>query len=59
LGDRVAFHRRVGAQGSRGHLEVYTINADGTNATPITFTPSPGFSGFPSWAKWSAKTLRQ
>jgi Tol biopolymer transport system component len=57
LGDRIAFHRRVGVQGSRGHLEVYTINADGTNATPITFTPSPGFSGFPSWAKWSANTF--
>ena len=58
-GDRIAFHRRVGAQGARGHLEVYTINADGTNATQITFTPSPGFSGFPSWGKWSADSIGQ
>jgi TolB protein len=58
-GDRIAFHRRVGAQGARGHLEVYTMNADGTNVTQITFTtPSPGFSGFPSWGKWSAGTIR-
>ena len=55
LGDRLAFHRRVGLQDKRGHLEVYTINADGTNASQITFTASPGFSGFPSWAKWSAR----
>ena len=58
-GDRIAFHRRVGAQGVRGHVEVYTMNADGTNATQITFTPSPGFSGFPSWGKWSADSGRQ
>jgi Tol biopolymer transport system component len=58
-GDRIAFHRRVGAQGARGHLEVYTMNADGTNVTQITFTPSPGFSGFPSWGKWSTDSIRQ
>jgi TolB protein len=57
LGDRISFHRRVGLQGRRGHLEVYTIDADGTNASQITFSASPGFSGFPSWAKWSAKTI--
>jgi Tol biopolymer transport system component len=57
-GDRIAFHRRVGAQGARGHLEVYTMNADGTNVTQITFTPSPGFSGFPSWGKWSANSIQ-
>jgi TolB protein len=35
------------------------MNADGTNVTQITFTtPSPGFSGFPSWGKWSAGTIR-
>src|SRR4051794_22853151 len=53
-GDRIAFHRRVGAQGARGHLEVYTMNADGSNVIRITDTVSPGFSGFPSWGKWSA-----
>jgi Tol biopolymer transport system component len=58
-GDRIAFHRRVGAQGARGHLEVYTMHADGANVTQITFTPSPGFSGFPSWGKWSADSGRQ
>lgn len=59
LGDRIAFHRRVGIQGARGHLEVYTINSDGTSVTRITVTSSPGFSGFPSWAKWSATTFEQ
>jgi TolB protein len=54
-GDRIAFHRRVGPQGQRGHLEVYTMNADGTGVRQITFTPTPGFSGFPSWGKWSAQ----
>ena len=54
-GDRIAFHRRVGPQGMRGHLEVYTINADGTGVAQMTVTPSPGFSGFPSWGKWSAQ----
>jgi TolB protein len=53
-GDRIAFHRRVGLEGQRGHFEVYTMNADGTDVRQITFTPTPGFSGFPSWGKWSA-----
>ena len=35
------------------------MNADGTNVTQITFTPSPGFSGFPSWGKWSANSIQQ
>jgi TolB protein len=59
LGDRIAFHRRVAAQGQRGHFEVYTINADGTNVTQITVTGSPGFSGFPSWGKWSPQTIER
>ena len=54
-GDRISFHRRVGAQGVRGHFEVYTMNADGTDVTRVTTTISPGFSGFPSWGKWSAQ----
>ena len=54
-GDRIAFHRRVGVPGTRGHLQVYTMNADGTDVRQITFTPPPGFSGFPSWGKWSAQ----
>jgi len=54
-GDRIAFHRRVGAQGTRGHFEIYTMNAAGSDLTKITFTPSPDFSGFPSWGKWSAR----
>ena len=32
-GDRIAFHRRVGLQGVRGHTEVYTMSADGSNVT--------------------------
>jgi TolB protein len=53
-GDRIAFHRRVGPTGVRGHLEIYTIVV-GANmaATQITVTTAPGFSGFPAWAKWS------
>ena len=54
-GDRIAFQRRVGPQGTRGHFEIYTMNADGSNVTQITVTPSPGFSGFPSWGKWSTQ----
>ena len=54
-GDRISFHRRVGLAPANGHLEVYTMNADGTDIQQITFTPSPGFSGFPTWAKWSAR----
>ena len=54
-GDRIAFHRRVGLQGQRGHLEVYTMNADGTEVRQITFTQTPGFSGFPSWGKWGTE----
>nr|MBA3639554.1 hypothetical protein [Acidobacteriota bacterium] len=49
------FHRRVGAQGTRGHFEIYTMNADGSDITQITFTPSPGFSGFPSRGEWAAR----
>ena len=53
-GDRIAFHRRVApAAGMRGHLEVYTTNADGTGVpTRITFSADSGFSGFPNWGKW-------
>jgi Tol biopolymer transport system component len=45
-GDKIVFHRRFA-----GHLEVFTMNPDGTDVTQITFTASPGFSGFPNWAK--------
>ena len=55
-GDRIAFHRRVGATGADGHFEVYTMNANGTNVTQVTSTNSlDDFSGFPAWGKWSAK----
>ena len=49
-GDRIAFHRQID-----GHLQGYTMNADGTGVTPITFTATPQVSGFPSWGKWSAQ----
>ena len=59
-GDRIAFHRRVGPHEDTGHFEVYTMNADGTNVTRITFTtPSPGFSGFPTWGKGWADSIGQ
>ena len=45
-GDKIVFHRRIA-----GHLEVFTMNPDGTGVTQLTFTVSPGFSGFPNWAK--------
>jgi len=53
-GDRIAFHRRVTpVAGTRGHLEVYTMNSDGSDVpTRITFSDDPGFSGFPTWGKW-------
>ena len=39
-GDRIAFHRRVTpVAGMRGHLEVYTMNADGTDVP--AGSPSP------------------
>jgi TolB protein len=53
-GDRIAFHRRID-----GHLEVLTMNADGSDVTRLTNTPGVGFSGFPSWGKWSAKPFGQ
>ena len=56
-GDRISFHRRMlgpGGPGKQGHFEIVTVNADGTDVTRITFTDDPGFSGFPSWGKWSA-----
>jgi TolB protein len=49
-GDRIAFHRQIA-----GHLQIYTMNADGSDQRQITSTPTPAFSGFPSWAKWSAR----
>ena len=50
-GDRIAFHRRIA-----GHLQVFTMNPDGSDVTPLTETipPAFSFSGFPSWGKWSA-----
>ena len=55
-GDRIAFHRRVTeVEGDAGHLQVYTINVDGSDLRQITFTPDPGFSGFPSWGKWGTE----
>ena len=55
-GDRISFQRRlVGPEGPGkiGHFETFIMNADGSNITRITFTGDPGFSGFPSWGKWS------
>jgi TolB protein len=55
-GDRISFHRRVvgpNGPGTTGHFEIFTMDADGGNVTRITFTDDPGFSGFPSWGKWS------
>jgi Tol biopolymer transport system component len=49
-GDRIVFHRQIA-----GHLEVHTMNSDGTDVTQITVTAAPGFSGFPTWGKWSAQ----
>jgi len=50
-GDRIAFQRRIA-----GHLQIFTMNPDGSDQQPITETIPPEFffSGFPSWGKWSA-----
>ena len=50
-GDRIAFQRRIA-----GHLQIFTMNPDGSDQQPITGTVPPEFhfSGFPSWGKWSA-----
>jgi TolB protein len=56
-GDRIAFQRRMlgpKGPGELGHFEIFTMNTDGSDVTRITFTDDPGFSGFPSWGKWSA-----
>jgi TolB protein len=59
-GERIGFHRRVWVADivPDGHTQIYTMNADGSAVTQITFTPDPPtaqFSGFPSWGKWSNK----
>ena len=56
-GDRIAFHRRVGLQDARGHLEIYIVGLhDGLPPTRVTFTtPTPGLSGFPAWGKWAVR----
>ena len=51
-GNKIAFHHR-GANFPSGHLEVYTMDQDGTNIFQVTFTASPGFSGFPNWGRRS------
>ena len=55
LGDRIAFQRRIA-----GHLQVFTMNPDGSDPKQITETIPPEFffSGFPSWAKWSSQYPR-
>ena len=57
-GDRIAFHRRVGAAGTAGHFQIYTIDVESREVTQITPPPGPvtaQFSGFPSWGKWSTQ----
>jgi Tol biopolymer transport system component len=44
--DKIAFHRRIA-----GHAQVFTMNADGTDVTQLTFPTTIEFSGFPSWGK--------
>ena len=40
--------------------QIMIMDADGGNVSQLTVTvPSPGFSGFPSWGKWSADSIRQ
>jgi TolB protein len=56
-GDRLAFQRRmIGplGPGKLGHFEIFTVNADRSGLMQVTHTDDPGFSGFPSWGKWSA-----
>jgi Tol biopolymer transport system component len=52
-GKRIAFHRDVESF-LEVHGQLFTMNADGSDATMIS-TPTPGaFNGFPSWAQGHA-----
>ena len=51
-GDRIAFHRRIA-----GHLAGFHDERRWhAMSLQLTITPTPGFSGFPSWGKWSANS---
>ena len=53
-GDRISFHRRVGLQGT-GPLRDLHDERRWHRRHQITFTQTPGFSGFPSWGKWGTE----
>lgn len=50
-GRKIAFHRNVLGPDGRQHLQVFTMNADGTNVKRVTEPAGAGFNGFPSWAQ--------
>lgn len=50
-GQQIAFHRNVRGSDGVNHLQVFTMNADGTNVIQVTEPSGSGFSGFPSWSK--------
>ncbi len=58
-GDRIAFHRRVGAQDARGHLEVYTMNADGTNVNADHVHTLAGLQRLPELGQVVGQTIGQ
>jgi TolB protein len=45
-GKRIVFHRPVGG---RGHFQLFSVNADGTNEVQLTFPP--GLNAFPNWGE--------
>jgi Tol biopolymer transport system component len=50
-GRQIAFHRNVLGPDGRNHLQVFTMNADGTDVTRVTEPAGAGFNGFPSWGR--------
>lgn len=49
-GRRIAFHRDTLAYGEV-HSEVFTMNADGSDAQRLTEPAAKAFNGFPSWSQ--------
>lgn len=54
-GRQIAFHSRRGSTTATPLLEVWRMNADGSNPTPVTTPALPGFKFFPIWSPDGAR----